>query len=203
DVLHYLGKALAHPAGPIGDSPPAHVAEEGLAVLAADGSTRLSDENWLRLARMARGEHIAPGSARIEGDAIPKFTFDVLAAASVAASGVHTVESAWGRFTFRAFAMQGEDGAQASALLVSRLAMEPVGLAEGAARLGLTLQQREVALLLTQGLSNADIAARLGVSINTANYHVKRLFSRLGVHERQQIANALRDAAGGYRSGSG
>jgi DNA-binding CsgD family transcriptional regulator len=123
-----------------------------------------------------------------------------LTATRAAENAVHTIESTWGRFSFRRFELMAPNGDLASALVISRLAIEPVRLTEGAARLGLTAQQREVALMLTQGSSNADIAAQLGVSINTANYHVKKLFMRLGVHERQQIAQVLRAAAAGTSS---
>lgn len=195
DVLHYLARALTVPVTPATVSSAARVAEEAVAVLQADGAIRFADGNWLRLVRMARGEPIAPGKAHAEGTAIAEFTAALLAAARKQTSAAHVVESAWGSFAFRHFDMESPDGAHACALVVSRLAVDAVSLAEGAARLGLTPQQREVALLLMQGASNADIANRLGVSIHTATYHVKRLSARLGVHERQQVAQVLRAAA--------
>lgn len=191
DILHYPGRALASTAPRSKATTSTLPEEEAVVVLDGTGSIRFADANWDRLARMARGQPIAPGSARAEAGAIRSFTSAVLLAARASSNASHTIESSWGRFSFRLFEMQDADGSAASALLVSRMAMEPVCLAEGAALLELTPQQREVALMLTQGMSNQDIAERLGISINTANFHVKKLFLRLGVHERQQIATVL------------
>jgi DNA-binding CsgD family transcriptional regulator len=52
------------------------------------------------------------------------------------------------------------------------------------ARLPLSPQQREIALLLARGASNQDIADSLGVSGNTVAYHIKQLFQKLDVHDR-------------------
>ena len=52
------------------------------------------------------------------------------------------------------------------------------------ARQPLSPQQREIALQIALGRSNAEISDRLGVSLNTVAYHVKQLFLRLDVHTR-------------------
>ena len=58
--------------------------------------------------------------------------------------------------------------------------------------LPLSAQQREAALLVARGFSNQQIATRMGVSINTASYHVKQLFAKLDVHDRAEaIATIL------------
>ena len=66
---------------------------------------------------------------------------------------------------------------------------------------GLTLRQAEVALLIAEGLSNPDIAERLGISRFTARNHAEQILSRLKVESRWQVARALCDtvaaAAGG------
>jgi DNA-binding NarL/FixJ family response regulator len=50
----------------------------------------------------------------------------------------------------------------------------------------LTRQERTVLRLLTEGASNADIADRLSVSVNTVKYHCAHLFKKLGVRNRHQ-----------------
>jgi DNA-binding CsgD family transcriptional regulator len=55
----------------------------------------------------------------------------------------------------------------------------------------LTAREREVAAFVAQGKSNPEIAGALGVSLNTANYHVKQLFTKLNAHERSEVAPKL------------
>jgi pimeloyl-ACP methyl ester carboxylesterase/DNA-binding CsgD family transcriptional regulator len=52
----------------------------------------------------------------------------------------------------------------------------------------LTGRQREVAALVAQGLSNREIAARLGINERSAEGHVERIRIRLGFRSRAQIA---------------
>ncbi|MDO4769225.1 MAG: response regulator transcription factor [Brachymonas sp.] len=56
------------------------------------------------------------------------------------------------------------------------------------------LSKRQVQLLaaLEQGLSNRDIAERLGISEHTVKVHLWRLFRRLGVKSRTQAIHAAR-----------
>jgi DNA-binding NarL/FixJ family response regulator len=55
----------------------------------------------------------------------------------------------------------------------------------------LTAQERQVADLIRQGLSNRDAAARLFVSPRTVDFHLRNVFSKLGVTSRAELA-ALR-----------
>ncbi len=49
---------------------------------------------------------------------------------------------------------------------------------------GLTVREVEVLRLLTQGLTNPQIAERLVVSLPTVNTHVASIFNKLGVNSR-------------------
>ena len=53
---------------------------------------------------------------------------------------------------------------------------------------GLTERQHEVVGLLAQGLSNAEIAQRLVVSVRTVDHHVAAVLSKLGVTSRRDAA---------------
>jgi DNA-binding NarL/FixJ family response regulator len=59
---------------------------------------------------------------------------------------------------------------------------------------GLTQRERDVALAVGRGLSNAEIAGELYLSVPTVKAHVSRLFEKLEVTNRVQIAIAVHDA---------
>jgi DNA-binding NarL/FixJ family response regulator len=50
----------------------------------------------------------------------------------------------------------------------------------------LTDREREVLVLVARGMTNGDIAAHLFLSEGTVKTHVKRIFSKLGLHDRTQ-----------------
>jgi DNA-binding CsgD family transcriptional regulator len=52
----------------------------------------------------------------------------------------------------------------------------------------LTPREWQVLDLLRDGLTNDQIAARLGISLDTAKFHVSEILSKLGVETRQQAA---------------
>lgn len=66
---------------------------------------------------------------------------------------------------------------------------------EEAARLsGLTRRETEVLLHVARGLSNAEIAAALGISPATVKDHVARILAELGVRDRVQATIAAYEA---------
>jgi DNA-binding CsgD family transcriptional regulator len=57
---------------------------------------------------------------------------------------------------------------------------------------GLTGRQVEVLGLLAQGLTDAEIAARLSLSVKTVGHHVSALLAKVGVGSRREAAAAAR-----------
>lgn len=56
---------------------------------------------------------------------------------------------------------------------------------------GLTAREQQTARLVALDLSNAQIAARLSVSVRTVESHIYRATTKLGVHDRAALAALL------------
>ncbi len=55
----------------------------------------------------------------------------------------------------------------------------------------LTAQEREIAELARDGVSNPEIAARLFLSRRTVEWHLRNVFNKLGIRSRQELTGAL------------
>ena len=78
-----------------------------------------------------------------------------------------------------------------AALAVLRQALQG-GQASPLARL--TARQRQVAMLLAEGVSNRGVAVVLGIREGTAKLHVAAVLNRLGVSSREQVAQLMAEA---------
>jgi DNA-binding CsgD family transcriptional regulator len=92
----------------------------------------------------------------------------------------------FGRFGATAFAERARRELQATGETVRR---QTVGM-----RVVLTVQEAQVARLAAEGHTNPEIAARLFISPRTAEYHLHKVFSKLGISSRRQLRHRLAPA---------
>jgi DNA-binding CsgD family transcriptional regulator len=59
---------------------------------------------------------------------------------------------------------------------------------DGAGWERLTERERAVAGLAAQALTNQQIASRLGITTHTVNFHLRRIFAKLGIVSRVSLA---------------
>jgi DNA-binding CsgD family transcriptional regulator len=82
-----------------------------------------------------------------------------------------------------AFAGRAERELRATGERVRKRTVEP--------RYELTAQEAQVARLARDGLSNAEIGERLFISQHTVAYHLRKVFSKLGISSRNQLGRVL------------
>jgi len=55
----------------------------------------------------------------------------------------------------------------------------------------LTVQERQIAELARDGLSNPEIGARLLLSPRTVEWHLRKVFGKLGIRSRHELTDRL------------
>ncbi len=134
----------------------------------------------------------AAGELQQAGQTLIKRVLTTLLTQSASQNGDATnalrLRNEWGLFRLRAY----EAGATVG-VLIERYEHLLVRLVDAMSSHELSTQQGEVLLLLARGLTHADMAEQLSVTVNTVDYHVRQLFGKLGVHNRDEAIAAVLD----------
>jgi DNA-binding CsgD family transcriptional regulator len=66
----------------------------------------------------------------------------------------------------------------------------------------LTAREREIALLVADGLTSKEVAERLFLSARTVSNHLQNAYAKLGISKRTELAAALVRYGEGQRGAS-
>jgi DNA-binding CsgD family transcriptional regulator len=97
------------------------------------------------------------------------------------------------------FAERARRELQATGQTVRKRAPQPAGPRDGQAGAALTAQEAQVARLAGEGLSNPQISARLFISPRTVQYHLRKVFTKLGISSRGQLHRVMPAGPGAIR----
>jgi ATP/maltotriose-dependent transcriptional regulator MalT len=109
--------------------------------------------------------------------------------------GKHAAPPSWchtngrGRFNFHACWLNKMNNEPGTMIGMTVEHQEPLvlKLLRGLRNLPLSPVQKQVALLLAQGISNEQIRERLNIKLTTVKDHVGKIFDKLGIYRREEL----------------
>ncbi len=140
----------------------------------------------------------ARGLGDRDGDALDEASrqFEGFGALGLAADAAAHAAGEHDRAGARAKALESSSRAQR---LATRGSVHTPALGALDTPLPITDREREIATLVGDGLTNRQVADRLGVSVRTIDGHLYRIFGKLGIDDRDQLAQLIR--AGRHQGG--
>ena len=199
-ITHYIAHAVAGAKANPKYSEYFDTKRVGMIILNARGETQHLSEDGKRLLFLASYPAISRQTLMIaENDSVPAALKQITRHLQAIFSGddapppVWHVENCWGRFAFRAFWLDAECGTGNGLIgvTVQQQELQPLKLLGQLEGLSLSDQQKHVILMLADGSSYSQIGEQLNISTNTANYHVRQIYDRLQVHNRNDLLSKV------------
>lgn len=154
-----------------------------LRVLAVNQSAR---------AFLAEDADIRIGSGRlsfVENGAVERFRNFVTANGHH--RGVWTLPSRWGGHAVLSIERAHADGTAVLVVLGHSERVRPPVWSDLKGVFGLTAAEERLAKSLVTGLELGELATTLGITIETARTHIKRIYTKVGVGSREQLSSVL------------
>jgi DNA-binding NarL/FixJ family response regulator len=99
----------------------------------------------------------------------------------------------WLRIAYRMYAAMGMEGFAERARRELLATGETVRKRTAETRDDLTAQEEQIARLARAGRTNPEIGAQLFISSRTVEWHLRNVFTKLGISSRRQLRGALPD----------
>jgi DNA-binding CsgD family transcriptional regulator len=179
--------------------------ESGMFVMDGHGSVMFASETARRLLVLARYPFFPIKEGQRVGDiAIPPAlgqlcrNLEGIFRGWDAPPPTLTHDNPRGRFVFRAHWLDPLNREPGGLIGVTVEHREPnvLRLLRGIKELPLSPMQREVCLLLAQNHTQESIAQRLHIKLTTARDHIRKIYRKLGIHQREDLAGRLIAAEG-------
>ncbi len=184
----------------VDESEDAGVAAEELIICTATGSVVQGTERSASMLLRATGVEVGPSTysaARDHARALLRQACELPESASREGPLCMYCKTIWGCFSLSQWRLAGlsTQDRPLFAIQLRHYRSATLRMLDVISARGLSPRQGEIALLIALGSTNAEIADRLNVSVNTVCYHLKLLFDSFGVHSRSELLSHLLHAA--------
>lgn len=197
-LVPYLAHALN--ARPVTPAQLVDGGESAVLLVNRDGEIEHESAEARRLLLLAVHARVAPGAVDWRGDSVIAEVLralferiDALGAGRTSAPPVIELHNPWGKFLLRAYSMESSipSGTGLVVIQIERHIPLKLKLMDAMQLLPLSAKQKEVCLLLTEGLSYTSIADRLAVRPNTVVDHVRKIYDKLDVRSHHELLRGL------------
>ena len=175
--------------------------ESAVVVINQGGTVEHESADGRRLLLLAANPRLAPGAVAWRGESLVGSLIETLldrlnavAAGRSTAPPVVELYNPWGKFILRAYPMDSI-GAGPIVIVIERHVPLKLKLQNAMQFTSLSVKQKEVCLLLTDGSSYQNVAARLGVRPSTIIDHVRKIYDKLDVRNHHELLSKLAQGA--------